>query len=110
MKVYLDPEEDVVSSNIFRTSQANTGSRCMFLLTVNHFNSISSKIYAGGITHTPGLPVPTQAVLDLIDPIISTNRNITTDDYDTSVSLAKELKSNKITLVDFVGFQFFGLL
>ena len=63
------------------------------------FYSVSSKIYPGAGTHTPGSPVSTQAVLDLIHPIIDTNKNITTDNYDISLSLAKELKSNKIILV-----------
>ena len=63
------------------------------------FYSVSSKIYAGAGTHIPGLPVPTQAVLDLINPISGTNINITTDNYYTSISLANELKSNQLTLV-----------
>ena len=63
------------------------------------FYSIDSKIYAGAGTHTPRLPVPTQAVLDLTHPILGTNRNITTDNYYIFASLAKEMKSNKITLV-----------
>ena len=63
------------------------------------FYSVSSKIYAGAGTHILGLPVPTQAVLDLINPISGTNKNITTDNYCTSISLANELKSNQFTLV-----------
>ena len=63
------------------------------------FYLISFKIYAGASTHIPGLPVPMQAVLDLINPISGTNRNITTDDYYTSISLGNELKSNQLTLV-----------
>ena len=63
------------------------------------FYSVSSKIYAGAGTHIPGLPVPTLAVLNLINPISGTNRNITTDNYYISISLANELKSNQLTLV-----------
>ena len=63
------------------------------------FYSVSSKIYAGVGTHTPGLPVPTRAVLDLITPISGTNRNITANNYYTFISLANELKSSQLTLV-----------
>ena len=40
-----------------------------------------------------------QAVLDLITIISGTNRNITTDNYYTSIPLANELKSRQLTLV-----------
>jgi len=63
------------------------------------FYSVSSKIYTGAGTHAPGLPVPTQAVLDLDPSVSGTNRNITTDNYYTSIPLAMELKSRKLTLV-----------
>jgi len=33
------------------------------------FYSVSSKIYTGASTHAPGLPVPTQAVLDLVPSV-----------------------------------------
>jgi hypothetical protein len=63
------------------------------------FYSVSSRIYIGAGTHAPGLQVPTQAVLDLVPTISGTNRNITTDNYYTSIPLAKELKSRNLTLV-----------
>ena len=63
------------------------------------FYSVSSKVYMGADTHAPGLPVPTQAVLDLVSSVSGTNRNITTDNYYTSIPLAMELKSRKLTLV-----------
>jgi len=59
----------------------------------------SSKLYTGAGTHAPGLPVATQAVLDLVPSVSGTNRNITTDNYYTSIPLAMELKSRKLTLV-----------
>jgi len=43
------------------------------------FYFVSSKIYTRAGTHAPGLPVPTQAVLDLVPSILGTSRNITTD-------------------------------
>ena len=63
------------------------------------FCLVSSKIYTGAGTHAPGLPVPTQAVLDLVPPVSGTSRNFTTDNYYTYVPLAMELKSRKLTLV-----------
>jgi len=63
------------------------------------FYSVSSKIYTGAGTHASGLPVPTQAVLDLVPSVSGTNRNITTDNYYTSITLAMELKSRKLTLI-----------
>ena len=63
------------------------------------FFLVSSKISTGGGTHAPGLPVPTQAVLDLVPSVSETSRNITTDNYYTSIPLCMELKSWKLTLV-----------
>jgi len=60
---------------------------------------VSSKIYTGAGTHAPGLPVPTQVVLHLVSSVSGTSRNITTDNYYTSIPLAKELKSRKFTMV-----------
>jgi len=63
------------------------------------FYSVSSKIYTGADTHALGLPVPSQAVLDLVPSVSGTNRNITTDNYYMSIPLTMKLKSRKITLV-----------
>jgi len=60
---------------------------------------VSSKIYTGAGTHAPGLPVPTQAVLDLVPSVSGTSRNMTTDSYYTSDPLAMQLKSRKLTLI-----------
>ena len=43
--------------------------------------------------------LPTEVVLNLLQPISGTKRNITTDNDYTSVSLAKEFKFNKLFLV-----------
>jgi len=63
------------------------------------FYLVSSKVYTGASTHAPGLPGPTQAVLDLVSSVSGTSRNITTDSYYTSFPLAMELKSRKLSLV-----------
>ena len=47
------------------------------------FYLVSSKIYTGAGTHASGLPLPTQAVLDLVPSVSGTSRNITTDNYYT---------------------------
>ena len=62
---------------------------------------IKSKVYLGKGTHNSNfhLPIPNQAVLELTDCLNKTNRNITTDNYYTSISLAKELKECGLTLV-----------
>ena len=77
------------------------GIKVYVLADSESFYSVSSKIYVGAGTHTPRseLPVPTQAVLDLITIISGTNRNITTDNYYTSIPLANKLKSRQLTLV-----------
>jgi len=63
------------------------------------FYLVSSNIYTRTCTHAPGFPVPTKAVLDLFPSVSGTSRNITTDNYYTSIPLVKELKSRNITLV-----------
>jgi hypothetical protein len=62
------------------------------------FYSASSKVYTGAETHAPGLPVLTQVVVDLFSLVSGTNRNITADNYYTSIPLALELNSRKLTL------------
>jgi hypothetical protein len=72
----------------------------VYVLAVSKtFYSVYFKTYMGAGTHAPGLPVPAQAVLDLVPSVSGTNRNITTDNYYTSIPLAMELKSRKLTLV-----------
>jgi hypothetical protein len=63
------------------------------------FYLVSSKIYTGAGTRAPGLPVATQAVLDLVPSVSGRSRNINTDNYYMSFPLAMELKSPKLTLV-----------
>jgi len=75
------------------------GIKAYVLADSKTFYPVTSKIYTGAGTHPPGLPVPTQAVLDFVPSVSGTSRNITTDNYYTSIPLAMELKSWKLTLV-----------
>lgn len=55
-----------------------------------------------GLTLTPEeqkLSIPTQAVVRLCKPIVKSNRNITCDNWYTSIELADELKKRGLTLV-----------
>lgn len=45
------------------------------------------------------LAIPTLSVLDLVDPIKGSNRNVTGDNWFTSLELLQELKNNKLTYV-----------
>ncbi|KAB0790660.1 hypothetical protein PPYR_14896, partial [Photinus pyralis] len=45
------------------------------------------------------LSVPTLSVLSLIDPVKNTNRNITADNWFTSIELVEELRKNQLTYV-----------
>ena len=98
MRAYLDSEKDAASNNT-SNKPSKYCIKVYVLADSKSFYSVSSKTYAGGGTHILGLPVPTQAVMDLIQPIQRTDRNITTDNYYTSISLAENLKDNNLTFV-----------
>jgi hypothetical protein len=76
-----------------RNKPSKYGIKVYVLADNKTFYLVSSKIYTEAGTHAPGLPVPTQAVLDLVPSVSGTSRNITTDTYYTSIPLAMELKS-----------------
>jgi len=86
-KQYIPNKPSKYGINVFVLAESKT------------FYSVSSKIYTGAGSHAPGLPIPTQAVLALVSSVSGTNRNITSDNYYMSFSLAMELKSRKLTLV-----------
>jgi len=75
------------------------GIKVNVLVDSKTFYLVSSKIYTGAGTYAPRLPVPTQAVLDLVPSVSGTSRNITADNYYTLIPLAMELKSRKLSLV-----------
>lgn len=55
-----------------------------------------------GKTNTPNpqkLPIPTKAVLALVEPIGNSNQNVTGDNWFTSLELIDELKKLRLTYV-----------
>ena len=67
---------------------------------------VSSKYIVNGFTHLgkdetrdQSVPLGESVTLKLVEPYISVGRNITTDNFFTSVSLAKKLLAKKTTLV-----------
>jgi hypothetical protein len=53
------------------------GIKVYVLADSKSFYLVSSKIYTKADIHAPGLPVPTQTVLDLVPSVSGTNGNIT---------------------------------
>lgn len=82
---------------ILKKKLSKYGIKIYVLADSKTFYSVFSIIYMGTYTHAPGLQVPNQVVLNLVPTILGTNIN--TDNYYTSISLAKEIKSRKIILV-----------
>lgn len=65
---------------------------------------LNAFVYTGKDTHSGNpnpkkLSIPTQDVLSLIPPIANSNRNITGDNWFTSLELVNELKSQNLTYV-----------
>jgi hypothetical protein len=57
--------------------QSKYGIKLYVLADSKTFSLISSQIYTKADIHAPGLPVPNQAVVDLVPSVSGTNRNIT---------------------------------
>ena len=75
----------------------------IFVLADNQTSYSVKSIYAGKGTFSSEmdsiLPMPTKVVLNLADCIAKTSRNITTDNYYTSITLAKELQNQGLALI-----------
>ena len=77
------------------------GIKIMCLCDAKTHYLLNSFIYAGKTTEpNPNkLSVPTLSVLKLVSPITNTNRNVTGDNWFTSIQLISELKSVGLTYV-----------
>lgn len=60
---------------------------------------INSEIYSGKKSEKSQFSIPTDTVLRLVDPVDGTNRNITGDNWYTSLELTNELLKKKLTYV-----------
>jgi hypothetical protein len=58
----------------------------------------NGEIYLGKVGHQPEKGQAMRVVLQLTQPIMNSGRNITTDQFFTSIPLAQELSKNRLTL------------
>ncbi|XP_071056485.1 piggyBac transposable element-derived protein 4-like [Onthophagus taurus] len=87
-KMYLPSKPDKYGLKIISLCDAKT------------FNFCGGIPYVGKETRKRSdFLLPTQYVLSLIEPIVGTNRNVTTDNWFTSLELARALLDRKLTLV-----------
>ena len=95
VNVSMDSEECVVSSNTYQINRVNTASRYMFWLIAKPSTWFLPKfIRQPALMHRD---CQSQPILNLVPSVSGTIRNITTDNYCTSIPLAMDLKSRKIT-------------
>lgn len=75
------------------------GIKIVMLCDAKTFYMLNAIPYIGKEERTSNLPIPTQYVLKLTEPIQDTNRNVTMDNWFTSVPLAVELLKHGLTMV-----------
>ncbi|CAH2008058.1 unnamed protein product [Acanthoscelides obtectus] len=75
------------------------GIKIMMLCDAKTFYMFSAIPYIGEKDRPTNLPLPTEYVLKLSEPIHKTNRNITVDNWFSSMDMAKSLKEVGITFV-----------
>jgi len=95
----MDSEECVVSSNTYQINRVNTASSYMFWLIAkpsSWFLTIFTRELA--LIHRD-CQSQTKLFWIWFRHVSGKSRNITTDNYYTSIPLTKELKSRKLTLV-----------
>ncbi|XP_045463858.1 piggyBac transposable element-derived protein 3-like [Harmonia axyridis] len=85
---------------------AKYGIKIQVLADAKTHYMVNTEIYCGKQTPSKAclekgekLSLPTQVVMRLIEPVKGSNRNITTDNWYTSLELANALKKEKLTLV-----------
>ena len=87
-KVYMPAKPDKYGLKIFSLADAGTA---------YFYNGIP---YLGAAMRQQGaLQIPTQQVLQVVQPIINSHRTITVDNYFTSMELADELLERNLTIV-----------
>ncbi|CAH2092513.1 unnamed protein product [Euphydryas editha] len=84
-----------------KSKPAKYGLKIMCLCDAKTHYLYNAFIYAGKSNEprNPDLSVPTQSVLKLAEPIFQTNRNITADNWFSSVELVHQLKAKGLTYV-----------
>jgi len=92
MNLSMDSEEFVVSGKTYQINRVNTTSMYVFWLIAKTSTWFLPKLH--GSWHSC-----TGITRDLVPSVSGTSRNITTDNYYTSIRLAMELKSQKLTFV-----------
>nr|CAI5858234.1 unnamed protein product [Callosobruchus analis] len=75
------------------------GIKIVMLCDAKTFYMLSAIPYIGKEDHQSTLPIPSQYVLKLSEPIHRTNRNITLDNWFTSVGLTNSLREVGLTVV-----------
>lgn len=75
------------------------GIKIVMMCDAKTFYMVSAIPYIGKEDRPSNLPIPTQYVLKLSQPIQKTNRNITVDNWFSSMGLARSLKEVGLTLV-----------
>lgn len=75
------------------------GIKIVMMCDAKTFYMVSAIPYVGKESRPSNLPIPTQYVLELSKPIQKTNRNITVDNWFSSMGLAASLKEVGLTLV-----------
>lgn len=74
-----------------RNKPAKYSIKIFTLLDVRTGYFANRYIYCGSLNQQNMLLKPTQTVLSCVQPIIGTNRNVTADNYFSSIQLANEL-------------------
>jgi len=80
---------------------AKYGIKVQVLTDAKTHYMVKSEVYTGkrNTVSTQNLSIPTEVVLRLVEPVAGSNRNVTGDNWYTSMELVDELKKHKLTYV-----------